>query len=1201
MKPIRLDISGLNSFRQKQSIEFDLLLHDGIFGIFGPTGSGKSSILDAITLALYGEVKRAPRKHGGVINMQEKNCTVSLTFEIGSYLDRRRYTVARHLVRTKSNGTETKRVWLREHRDSQEIPIAEKEKDVADRIGEILGITLDDFLRAVVLPQGAFAGFLSLKPSERGEVLQRLFGLNEFGEKLGRKLSGVLTETQRGRDEYAGRLTELAKYDDDALRACHDAVTAAAEVRDAAAAEHKRIEQLHTDSRALFDLIVERDRVRTEAAGRAQEEERLRGLRERIELAERSRAVDPAVRAMEDAEKRYADAAVAYENAKRTRQEIDGALVAARDRHIRAEREYSDQFDRLGRDLVRLEGIGEEKQVLQDQKKELHAVVGTVEEYVSEQERVVKERDALAQETTLIDQEIGRLRTEVEKITVSAVERERAREIDRTLSAVEANRQRSEIAERRKAEHTATIERTEKVLREQEEREGAHGDSLRNLKSALTENKRRLGTLSTERDNVGDLYRFLKNGLDSLVSVDLESARNGLENTRRQVAETEKLLVSATEVEREAQREYDAVTLRRDEARHRLALTSVLGDLRDGDPCPLCGSVEHPAPHRPDDEEDRRIRESEEELRRADLRLNESRVRTRNAAENAAAGKSTLAALEQSYRNAEESVRATFHAINEKLHDGAPKMATVDELRLLTSETEGVGRKLRGEIDATDETIRSLEREIEDAEQVARKFLSEQATRRSELESAKRQEAEAREEIETMRAEQVRLMGLLAELVPGLGVEEAGKELKEIAGRESRAEEIGGKIRALEIEYRGKKDQLDAAERKAQDVTSRKEQAEARRTQIDEEIRRKTGEILARLREIITENETGTSVEKLIEHRQALRDRIEREREESRKEYHDLENQEKVASARVEDCAKIRGREESERDRHTQECVETLHEHGFTSVEDVRLGLLDPEQLKVIRSDAEEIETRSKRIAEKLEELVGQIGDRSISEEEVARIEAELKEAEATDRAALEAYGAAQDRLRECGERNVEWRAVSRANEKAEHRSAMVEQLAKYLRGNGFVNFLANERLDDICRRASSLLQTLTSNRLELGTRPEDGFFIRDNGNGGGERATGSLSGGETFLVSLSLALALSDTIQLGRAPLEFFFLDEGFGTLDAELLETVMSALERLRSNHRAIGVITHVGQLRERITRRLIVTPPTESRGTIVAYDTA
>jgi len=87
-----------------------------------------------------------------------------------------------------------------------------------------------------------------------------------------------------------------------------------------------------------------------------------------------------------------------------------------------------------------------------------------------------------------------------------------------------------------------------------------------------------------------------------------------------------------------------------------------------------------------------------------------------------------------------------------------------------------------------------------------------------------------------------------------------------------------------------------------------------------------------------------------------------------------------------------------------------------------------------------------------------------------------------------------------------------------------------------------------------------------------------------------SLSGGETFITSLALALALSKQIQLkGQSPLEFFFLDEGFGTLDRNLLDTVIDSLERLSTKERVIGVISHVPELKNRIARRLIVEPPT------------
>ena len=100
--------------------------------------------------------------------------------------------------------------------------------------------------------------------------------------------------------------------------------------------------------------------------------------------------------------------------------------------------------------------------------------------------------------------------------------------------------------------------------------------------------------------------------------------------------------------------------------------------------------------------------------------------------------------------------------------------------------------------------------------------------------------------------------------------------------------------------------------------------------------------------------------------------------------------------------------------------------------------------------------------------------------------------------------------------------------------------------------------------------------------------MIRDYKNGGAQRDATTLSGGETFLASLSLALALSAQIQLkGTAPLELFFLDEGFGTLDDNLLEVVMDSLERLHHDRLSVGIISHVDSIKNRVPVKLMVTP--------------
>ncbi len=89
MRPIQLQMSGLQSYRELQTIDFSQLVDAGVFGIFGPTGSGKSSILDAITLSLYGKVERASGGTQAIMNHAEQTLFVSFTFELTNAAEHR--------------------------------------------------------------------------------------------------------------------------------------------------------------------------------------------------------------------------------------------------------------------------------------------------------------------------------------------------------------------------------------------------------------------------------------------------------------------------------------------------------------------------------------------------------------------------------------------------------------------------------------------------------------------------------------------------------------------------------------------------------------------------------------------------------------------------------------------------------------------------------------------------------------------------------------------------------------------------------------------------------------------------------------------------------------------------------------------------------------------------------------------------------
>ena len=188
----------------------------------------------------------------------------------------------------------------------------------------------------------------------------------------------------------------------------------------------------------------------------------------------------------------------------------------------------------------------------------------------------------------------------------------------------------------------------------------------------------------------------------------------------------------------------------------------------------------------------------------------------------------------------------------------------------------------------------------------------------------------------------------------------------------------------------------------------------------------------------------------------------------------------------------------------------------------------------------------------------------------------------------LSKLGALEQGLRDIQERSIQWKDGQAAERRLQKERDTLRELRSVLRGNAFVEYLAERQLQLTAQNASQHLGRLTKYRYALEVDATSGFVMRDDANGGQRRPVHSLSGGETFLTSLALALALSGQIQLrGRYPLEFFFLDEGFGSLDEELLELVITSLERMDTGNMLIGVISHVPELKERIAQKIMVSP--------------
>lgn len=274
-----------------------------------------------------------------------------------------------------------------------------------------------------------------------------------------------------------------------------------------------------------------------------------------------------------------------------------------------------------------------------------------------------------------------------------------------------------------------------------------------------------------------------------------------------------------------------------------------------------------------------------------------------------------------------------------------------------------------------------------------------------------------------------------------------------------------------------------------------------------------------------------------------------------------------------------------------------LQAAGFTSEEELRGAALSEERLaqaaEGVREHAEQLASSTYRQAELSAALQGVEYD-AAAHQQLRDRRGELQQQQGSLR---EEAGRLQ------AEAQVARKALTLAREYEQERAKTEKEYGTWwqldldLRGSAFTAFLLSQVQQQLARRASVIIRQVTEGRYNLHLVGPDEYWISDAwAVDSGRRSVRSLSGGETFIVSLALALALSDTIAGGRA-LGALFLDEGFGSLDAATLESVAQVLEALTAEGRMVGIITHVSELTERLPARLVVRK--EPRGSTVHWE--
>lgn len=1157
MKPIRLEVKGLNSFIDKQVVEFDKLTERGLFGIFGPTGSGKSTILDGITLALYGDIAR---KSSNYINTNCDGVYVSYEFQITGN-EVKRYRVDREFKRdNKSGGIRNKSSKIIDITGGVENVLEEKAKAVTSKCEEIIGLKLDDFMRTVVLPQGKFSEFLKLEGKERRNMLERLFNLRKYGDDLSSKLSFEIRKEKDKMNVLEGQLKGYEGVSEEALKAKEEEIKeinlnikSKEELLNKIKKEFEEAEKVWNTQKELYDKRIEEESLVSRS-------EEIKSFKERVEISNKADKVIVFINNLEEILKEINKEDLKFSELNKKLEEL-----------INLREENKLKFEEVAKKKEeKLPDLRLKKEKLLESQKERDILFQIKADGVKLKEackKIFEDRSKCDTKLNSIEENEKRLNEELkekeERKEELFVHEEFKNKINSGLFILNSyegldkqfNEIKSEEIELKKyiKNLTEDKEKSEKDLKVKIESLSKTRDKLESLlketpgdSNSILEKQIKLGEYREKLNK----YKEIKNSLEE----SLKSKNNFEEKLK--AFENQKLLLEK-EV-RELKEYINKVKV--EELAHKLR-----ENLVDGECCPVCGSTHH-------------------ELNKVEkINLEESNEKT------------TL--LESKEEKLKElilefsKIEATLEYENKKIEElniSIEEVGEVNEERLKSLEEEF--NTLKDKIEEFNLKKENLEKNLEKLKEEknnlenifnkAEVILCEKIVREKEIASKVK---ELDKELKLKNSE-------LNSIKNELKIEDIKLENDLILKKEKEKNLLEKEIRILrtQLEESNKiKDEL----REKRDAL--KEDYLSQKSLLDGKVevyREKERMIKGSLKGLIDE---ALPIEKidikgLLEDLQLEIDYIEKsylnlseEKEKLEKAFNNMNQEMAVTKERV-NSLKLRKENEEKK------VNLALEEEGFKTILEVKEGILSKDEKEKLKILIEEYHNNLIKVRANIELLIKKLNGKSLTEEEWTMVlqeknntEKELKEVEELKIRLVTESESIKKKLEE-------QRDILHIKAKQEHKLALLSDLEKLFKGKKFVEFIAANQLKYISIEASKKLKDITNGVYGLEVDENGKFIIRDYKNGGAERDASTLSGGETFLASLALALSLSSQIQLkGTAPLELFFLDEGFGTLDDNLLDVVMSSLERLHHERLSVGIISHVKSIKNRVPVKLILTP--------------
>jgi len=1142
MKPLKLKIKGINSFIEQQEIDFNRLTENKLFGIFGPTGSGKSTILDGVTLALYGQVSR---KSDNYINANVTSANVCFEFQI-SGVPCKKYRVEREFKLDKTTnrprGGKCKVVAMMLSTEESifvEEVLSEGVKNVNATCMEIIGLSCDDFTRTVVLPQGKFSEFLTLKGADRNNMLERLFNLEQYGEQLTLKLKKRSEKEERANTELQGRLGAYGEVDEAVYKSkkfeFDDVITQIKSIE----AAFLKADQTFKEAKEVWDFQEELKSFELEAKEAGKQKPEIDKERHLVENALKAAGVISYVMDWKAGKKNLKDAGE--------------KLEMCRDNFVKQQKIKADaeaKYEEIH--------IAREKDLPMLQKREEKAAEAlksyqTAEEIQREIQRNLENQAAIETEMTndnmALESILNQLTKKQENLAVNEARKAQLR-VD---AKFKSNVQEGVLAENnflnlkeQKESFESKIEDKEKV-----KKKGLSGliETEELWQTKQKEVYRAEEALTCLKDNPP----FTEEALRSLYELKIQYAacREAYNRLTKEKEESEKIVSDAKVLLQEVI-EKEAVLKKECEALEVSNLASKLRkSLKTGEICPVCGSTEHHLEHIKGVQSDQLLSTKKNDYECISRSISDLRARCIMHENLIEEKKQQINGLGTDFLKMD--VHQLEIAYVEKAEEIKSYKVKVTKAEEALKSTQSEANRLDSRLIKEKTELQAIENELKVTERELAAIVSKYNT-------AKKRYGKLKSDIPVES-----FIKAMEEITD----KEREREILEEAGRE-----MSGEIRGLEEKKNITRDTLSSRKETYAILKNDFQHKDKRYHELWADITEKVGD----------QKDINGYIEKLNREIHGLEVAFKAAADEKR----EAEGQFTIVQKLYEG---MKGQKtEIERNLKERESLmgQKISEAGFGCFKEVEDVMLPDETIALKSINIESFNDKEAAIKTNLKRIRERLGERSISGEQWQETKEILEQLIIQQKNLNERKIKLEFEVNDLHERLVEIGKISDKKKQIEHTIAMLKELERLFKGKKFVQFVAARRLKYVSQAASKTLMEISGGCYELETNDEGEFVIKDYKNGGIERETSTLSGGELFLASLALALALSNQIQLTNdAPLELFFLDEGFGTLDDNLLEEVISALENLQSSRRAIGLISHVTEIKNRVPIKLMVEP--------------